>query len=53
MLNYLDRYSVQLFEYPNTIRGAKKPEYWKPNTIGYWENSNTENKYYYLVQLFE
>ena len=27
MWNYSDRYSVQLFEYPNTIRGAKKPEY--------------------------
>ena len=27
MWNYSDRYSVQLFEYPNTIWGAKKPEY--------------------------
>ena len=51
--NYLDRYSLQLFEYPNTIWGPKKPEYRIPNTIQYWENPNIKYKYYYLVQLFK
>ena len=53
MWNYTDKYSVQLFEHPNTIRCAKKPEYQIPNTIRYWENPNTEYEYYYSVQLFE
>ena len=53
MWNYSERYSVQLFEYLNTIWGAKKPEYRIPNTIQYWENPNTEYEYYYSVQLLE
>ena len=46
-------FSVQLLKYPNTIRGARKPEYQIPNTIQYWENTNTKYEYYYSVQLFE
>ena len=53
MWYYSDRYLVQIFQYLNTIRGAKRHEYRKPNTIWYWENPNTEYEYYYLVQLFE
>ena len=43
----------QLFKYPNTIQGDKKPEYRIPNTVWYSENLNTKYEYYYLVQLFE